>query len=67
MDPHKYPGAWVRKQYREIMLRNVDPAGYGTFVPFLQQGGDPEKVIQALTDSAEGQTAIAKVRTLVGL
>jgi hypothetical protein len=61
------PGACVRLLYRSLLKRNVDPGGYTHFVTALQGGAKLEAVVQALTDSPEGETVKDAERKLLGL
>lgn len=59
--------ATVRLLYKFLLRRPVDAQGYGTFVPYLENGGSVEGVVQALTDSSEGKDVTDAERRVLGL
>lgn len=58
---------YIRWAYRLLLVREVDPAGFSSWMEFLSKGGTRGQLVQALQDSPEGVAVIAAQRKALGL
>lgn len=61
------PAFAVRYLYRVCLHREVDAAGFATYVGFLNNGGTLNELMTILQDSDEGKAVIAAERKSLGL
>lgn len=58
---------YIRWAYRLLLVREVDPGGFTSWMNFLSSGGTRGQLVQSLQDSPEGVAVIAAQRKALGL